>query len=210
MQIKKKIEALQKEGLDSNCYYLINSKDMIETIKKCNKDNKKLEYFYNLCESWDNTKHQIPLEIGIYIEELLRDPNVQLGIHRSSVITGLDDKNLAKIMIDGLENNAQLSQGVVHDIPDLTKTVSIVNNMFHTLPMLKSGYKESNGSILFAFPKNILDNDGNIIEGFEDKIYENKNGTYHIKPEYIIGYLVAEYDIYNLYTKEDIINNTRK
>ena len=29
---------------DSNCYYLINSKDMLETIEKCKNDNEKLEY----------------------------------------------------------------------------------------------------------------------------------------------------------------------
>jgi len=210
MQIKKKIEALQRQGLDNNCYYLINSKDMQETIEKCKNDEEKLEYFYNLCANWDNSEQAIPLEIGLYIEELIENPSIQLGIHRSSNVTGIDDKNLVKIMQEGLENNAQLSQGVVHDIPGLTKTVSIVNNMFHTIPMLKSGYKGSNGSIIFAFPKEYLDVDGNVLVGFEDKVYEVKNGTYYIKPEYIVGYLVAEYGVYNIYTKEDIIENIRK
>lgn len=210
MNIKKKIKDLQKQGLNSNCYYLINSKDMQETILKCKKDKEKLEYFYNLCEGWDNFGFSIPLEIGLYIEGLINDPNITVGIHRSSVVTGIDDRNLVNIMQQGLENNAQISQGVVHDIPGLTKTISIVDNMFRTIPMLKSGYKGSNGTFLFAFPSNLLDEDGNILDGFEYQIYEVKNGTHYIKPEFIVGYLVAEYGVYNLYTKEDIIIKGRE
>ena len=76
--------------------------------------------------------------------------------------------------------------------------------------MLKGSYKGSNGTILFSFPKEYLAIDGNILEGFESEIYLIKNGTYYIKPDYIIGYLVSEYGVYNLYTKEDIINKGRK
>lgn len=210
MNIKKKIEALQQKGLNSNCYYLINSKDMLETIDKCKNDNVKLEYFYNLCEGWDNTENAIPLEIGIYLEELINNPSICVGIHRSSAVTDINDPILEDIMQEGLRNDAQISQGAFHGVPDLTKTISFVNNMFHTIPMLKGSYKGSNGSIILTFPANCLDQEGNALPGLENQIYEIKNDIYYVRPEFIAGYLVAEYGVYNLYTKEDIINKGRK
>ncbi|MBQ6687215.1 MAG: hypothetical protein IJN03_01680 [Bacilli bacterium] len=208
--IKQKIENLQKQGINSNCYYLINSKDMQDVINKCGNDSEKLEYFYNLCASWDNLGSAIPLEIGSYIENLLKEPSVRIGIHRSSLVIDKNDDTLKSIMSSGLRNDAQISQGATHDIPDLTKTISFVNNMFHTIPMLKGSYKGSNGSILFAFPSEYVDQEGNVLPGFEDNIYEIKNGSYYIRPNFIIGYLVSEYGVYNLYTKEDILNIERK
>jgi len=212
MNIKNKIEELQKEGINSNCYYLINSKKMTEVIDKCSSDKNKLKDFYDLCEGWDKYGSAIPLEIGNKIEELIYNPNIQVGIHRSSVVTGMDDMGLiylTDIMQNGLQNNAQLSQGAVHDIPRLPLTVSMVNDMFHAMPLLKTNYKGSNGSIIFALPKSCLDEEGNILNGYEDEIYNKIGNTYHIKPEYIVGYLVAEYGVYNLYTKEDILSRGR-
>lgn len=210
MNIKKKIEDLQQQGLNSNCYYLINSKDMLETIKKCNDDHEKLKYFYDLCKGWDNSDNAIPLEIGVSLEELIKDPNVRVGIHRSSAVTGIDDEILKNIMTIGLRNNGQIFQGVTHEIPGLTKTISFVNNMIHTIPMLKSSYKGSNGAIIFNFPANYLDSEGNIVSGFENQIYQECNGSYYVRPEFIVGYLVSEYGVYNLYTRQDILNKGDK
>ena len=209
MNIKNKIEELQKEGINNNCYYLVNSKKMSEVIDRCSSDKEKLNYFYELCKGWDKSENAIPLEIGKSLEELIYNPDIQVGIHRSSVVTGIDDINLINIMQNGLQNNAQISQGAIHDIPRLTLTVSMVNDMFHTIPLLKTNYKGSNGSIIFALPKSCLDQEGNILKGCEDVIYNKIGNTYHIKPEYIIGYLVAEYGVYNLYTKEDILSRGR-
>jgi len=206
LNINKKIEKLQKQGINSNCYYLINSKDMIETIDKCSNDKKKLEYFYNLCEGWDLTKEVIPLEIGVSLEKMVNDSNIRVGIHRSSVITDKNDQVLKYIMQNGLRNDAQITQGATHVVPDLTKTISFVNNMFHTVPMIKGSYKGSNGAIILTFPTEYLDLEGNVLPEFINEIYEETNGIYYVRPEFIVGYLVAEYGVYNLYTKEDILN----
>ena len=209
MNLKNKIKVLQQEGINSNCYYLINSNEMLSIIEKCGKDKEKLEYFYNLCEGWDKDESAIPLELGEYIESLVRDPNIQFGIHRSSDVEDKDSLILKNIMFEGLRNDAAISQGVFHDIPEVTKTVSLVNSMFHTLPMLKGSYKGSNGSILISFPKEYLDSNNNILPEHVNDFYEYKNNGYYIKSEYIMGYLVAEYGVYNLYTKEDILNRGR-
>lgn len=210
MNINKKIKELQSEGLRNNCYYLCNSKYMQDVLIKCNNDKEKLKFFYEICESWDRNSNAIPLEIGHYLEQLLEDTSITLGIHRSDIVIDKNDVFLQEIMSNGLENTASMNQGVMHNVPKLTKNISIVKDMFHTIPLLKGSYKGSNGSIIFAFPTYCLDEEGNILEEYLNQIYDIKNGIYYIKPEFIIGYLVAEYGVYNLYSKEDILKNTRK
>lgn len=105
----------------------------------------------------------MPKEVGKYLESLIDDENLIVGVHRTEIQEDLkDDIKMKSILNQGLKNYGDLSLGIVYNNASLSKTVSFPGNILNLMILLKSTYKFSNGGFILAFPSEITDNEGTI------------------------------------------------
>ena len=119
---------------------------------------------------------------------------------------------LQKIMAEGLKNAGDASSGSIRRNPSVSKTVSHCEDMFHTAMNLKGSYKGSTGAILVAIPSEYLDEDGDVLPGMEEKVYNtDKNGVSVIKPEYLMGFMqsLGEGTTMKFKTRDEILEASR-
>lgn len=151
------------------------------------------KWLKDVCEGWDSCGIDIPRELGEQIENMVKDPNYFLGVHRSYAINGEEyetDETLHRILTEGLANLGDASSGAIYKDPAVSKTVSPCNNMLNTVIYLKTSYKGSSGSVLVRIPAEYVDKEGNVKSGMEDQVYDhNELGNSRIKPEYLIGFI---------------------
>ena len=81
-----KVKKLQKDAINKGVFSLFNSKVGKDIFSKGLKYDA-LEFFYDIYKGWDNSGGDIPIELGEYLEQLIEDPSILVGIHRSGAIT---------------------------------------------------------------------------------------------------------------------------
>ena len=195
------------EKFESNFYHLSESEDYKKMSKK---ERKAWESAY---KSWDEYDVNIPMEVGRMVEDVVKDPNYCLGIHRSYAIDGENYENdeiLHSILENGLINMGNASSGNIYRDPSLEKTLMICNNMLDAVIGLKSSYKGSTGAILVKIPTEYVDNTGYIKPGMEEKVYNhNEVGNSMIKPEFIMGFAqnLGKGSTLEYKTREEILKN---
>lgn len=203
-KIIKKINSYIEDCNQKNVYTLFDSKYSKEIFfNKLSTD--KVEYFYNLIKGWDDAL-TVPKEVGKYLESLIDDENLIVGVHRTEIQEDLkNDIKMKNILEQGLKNYGDLSSGIVYNNADLSKTVSFPGNILNLMILLKSTYKFSNGGFILAFPSEITDNEGTITNDNAHLIYDKISGVNHIKPEYILGYIDSSYGVMNFFSREKLL-----
>ena len=204
-----KVKKLQNDAIDKGVFSLFNSKDGKKIFSK-KLDYDTLEFFYDLYKEWDDVEGDIPIELGEHLGNLIADPSVLVGIHRTGAISYPDSVEvLESIFEKGLINNGDGSSGVFNERPEPDKTVSFVDNILNLIIMLKSSYKDSTGAVLVGIPSEYMDENKCMRkECFED-IYDTSSGFPTIRSEFILGYLTSVNGKYKLITKEEILQNKK-
>ncbi len=143
-------------------------------------------------EKWDKIDITISNELGNLIEEKVKDSDYRFGVHRSYFVDSDDPKNdntLQNIMQNGLDVFGDASSGAVRKDADPSKTVSFCNSLLNAVILTKSSRQGSNGAVLVAIPSEFVSEDGEIIPGEEENVYNYGEGGFpSIKPEYILGF----------------------
>ena len=209
MILLHKVKKLQKDAIQKDVFSLFNSKEGKRIFdKKTNYEA--LEFFYDLYKGWDETGGDIPIELGDYLSQLIEDPNLLVGIHRSGAISYPENTEiLDSICEKGLTNNGDISSGVYSERPEPDKTVSFVDAILNLVIMLKSSYKSSNGAILVAIPSEYMDENKCMKKEHFDDIYDTSNGSANIRSDYILGYLTSVDGEYRLISKEEVLQNKK-
>lgn len=208
-KLLKEIDNYIKEYDKKNLYTLFESEYGRNIIKK-SKKYENIEYLYDLFKTWDE-EINLPKELGKEFEKLITDEDLTIGVHRTCIYPDIfSDVKTKSMLTDGIRNYGDLSSGSVRKYPDVSKTVSMIDNILNMLIMLKSSYKNSTGSFLLAFPKRFLNNEGDVNENNRDKIYNLIDDVSYIKPEYILGYVDNSYGVMNFLSREQILEHIKE
>lgn len=116
-------------------------------------------------------------------------------------------EDLNAIFTNGLKNTGDLSTGFISsEVSEPNRTVSNVNDIITATITLKTSYKDSQGGVLVCFPADIVSKQGEILPGCVLDVYDVIDGTYHIKPDYLLGYVAQENEVCRYHSKEEILN----
>lgn len=204
--INNKIER-HKELFDNQNAYTILESNYFKNLFSKIKDYKTLNEFVDSFISWDK-EVTIPKETGKYLEDLVENKNLKIGIHRTRVYPDIYSDDVTRnILENGLRNYGDMNSGSIRKRPDLTKTMVLTLNLYNLLITIKNSYNGSTGAFIFAFPSDIIDDEGTITKENTDLIYNEKD---NIKPEYLLGYLDNSYGVMNFITKENLIKEINK
>lgn len=211
--INRDIANLQREGRERGLYYISNTNYGQERLTHKKADVR--ETFYGIIGDTDRYG-AMSIELGNMLEELIDDPTIRVGIHRTylyDVHNVVNNVMLQSILSEGLKNMGDLMSSGVENrgTIDPFKTVSICNNIFDAVAMIKTSYKRpTNCSVLIAFPAEYVNEDGELT-GPEESIYtRDDSGTLHIKPEFQLGVITQEDGICNYFPKEEILSHAKR
>lgn len=152
-----------------------------------------------------NSVATISLSTGDYLNNLLKDCNGVLGIHRTYVgkidyIDGIPTNiNLSDILNNGFINNGHLSSGVISKNPSMSLAVSPFYDI-NGLLNLVSSYKNNNVIILFQFPNDIMSKD--LYFKVDPKSFYQSDNS--VSSEYILGVIIKDNNKYDFYSLEQL------
>ncbi len=206
-KISEEIKNIKNDGQ----YHILNTNFAKKILQHCINNNNLygLNFYYQMYHTIDTIEPIIPLEVGKKMEQIINNPNYDIGIHRTGDYQNINEGNIYKatsindILNNGLKNYGDLSSGAntnKNKIPPY-KTIKKIVSIEDIMLSIKSTYKGNIGIIL-AFPKGMLNEEFEIIPGNETKIY-NLNEDYPIiKPEYIIGLVIQDRGMCIYHSKE--------
>ena len=215
-QLLLEIEMYKKNFESMGLFSLLHTKYMEDYIDKSLNNSKKelkttqlLKFCLDTAKSNDSVT-QVDLEVGKRIEELINDENNMMFIHRSKL--SLDENNTSKdlesIMRDGLINYGHINAkgGVAYslDAPGIGTTLTPMIGLSGYINLL-SNWHNYDSVIVFSIPRELLDKDNDFIDN--NLAYNNVDGKYYIKPEYIVGNIVKkDSKLISFDLREDILN----
>ena len=213
-QLLLKVELLNKQHEENGFYSLLQTKYVQDYIDKLLKsgDVKKtyiaLKNFYDISLRLDS-EVQINYQVGKIIDDIVSDKTSDVLIHRTNLYLDENDTSnaLKSIMENGLINyghtNAMGGTAFLNMAPSLGLTTTPLNGLSGYINLLSS-WHENDSIIIIKIPKGLLDSDFDYIN--ENDIYNQLDGKYYIKPEYMVGNIVRKNNKLNkLYTKEEIL-----
>ena len=165
--------------------------------KELSLDN--LIYFCKLCEDWDK-KCQIPLGLGMYLDEASHDSSVVIGLRRIKIndyteeIDGVPySKTLCDIMNDGVVNHIHTTAigGVgIQDFPSLDLVFTPLKGIAGFINLIGS-YNGNNTTLLAKFPSSLVDDEFEIRDKENlDKIYDISDGHYVVKSAFLTTVII--------------------
>ena len=166
-----------------------------------------------LYERWDDYGVEIPLELGKMMEEYINNPDYRLGIHRSGLIDGKNyasDDILHSSITKGIQNLGDQSSGAIRKDPSVGKTAFICPNMLDAVITLKSPYKGSTGAVLVAIPSELIDEEGKVKPGMNERVYNHDQyGNSLLKPEFVLGFAqnLGKGTTIKYISKEELLKN---
>lgn len=169
----------------------------VETYKEKNR----YDYLKKLgfpCQSFEVLAHEgngsISNDMNNYLDELLSEDNVLVGIHR--VGNNFNKEKMDDIFNNGLKITGHMD-GAVATNRDLSNNVSYYpnNKKIKKELMYANYYKSSVGSILIRIPDEKLEENNDILLKINDEV--------RLNPKYIIGYV----PLYENNTLKNIIYN---
>ena len=211
--LKKKIELCKKDMNNKGKFSLFNASFAMDYLER-DLDYESLNWFYEVITGWDKYNN-IPYDVGVALENLSKDNIVM--IHR----TKLDlDKNkegleynskLHNIMSGGLINyghaNAVGGGSFSSEPPELTLTMTPLVGMTGYINLVAS-YKSNDVTIFAAFPKDLIDKYGHILDDSKyNNIYDLSEYPPKIRTEYMLGALLKKDNgLDEFYTRDEIVN----
>jgi hypothetical protein len=139
-------------------------------------------------------------------------------IHRTNLGFDPDESGLQQndilenIMNDGLMNSGHLNDNGAYDKkPLLTSTLSPLTGLSGVINLISS-YKDNDVTIIVAFPKRIVNAEGNIINQSDySVVYDVSKYPPKVKPEYIVGAILKKKNgLDEFYSREEIIEGLNK
>lgn len=144
-------------------------------------------YAKGLIQEYDKEK-SMPYETGKYLEALFNNSeDYVIGIHKTG-FSYMDNKKVFQVFNDGLKNLGAIMQGMVSLANrNIENTVSFIDFFPLLIMQIKNAnhYKTSTGVFVVKIPKSYLGQK----EGEIKPIYFCDNGTIHLLPEFICGYI---------------------
>ena len=213
---KKLFDYYRKKSISENKFYMLNDNTIQKTILKGNK------YIKKLCQEWDDFG-SIPLDAGNYLKSIIDDDNYILFGHRTAIFSEeniYSNEILYDVLTNGLINNGSaLTNGSNKEkVPPISKTANIINNLIDLQIILKSHRRDSfgyisTGTVLLKFPKEYIDEEGDL-KVDPNLIYDyDETNSARIKPEFIIGVTTLNDEVTKgeckFYSKEEILENQK-
>lgn len=209
LKIKLWIKDRHNKGLFS-LFDAAFSKKYLE--KNLNYDN--LNYIYDCITSWDKYNN-ISYNVGMSLDNLAKDNTIM--VHR--VKLNLDTKKeglqtnstLLNMMNEGLINqghaNAVGGSAFSKTPSALTLTMTPLVGLTGYINLV-APYKENDTVIFAVFPKDLVDEDGQLVNGHQySDIYDLSEKHPRIKSEFMLGALLKkDNSLDEFYTKDEIIN----
>ena len=210
--IMEQIHYYRDKSIRDNTFYVTGSDYVEELVMQKYPPEIIQSVVLDQCIRIDQREPRIPLELGNYLYNLTRDPNIYLGIHRSYAIQGknpLEDDILHSIVTEGLINNGAAMQGVVNNSPPApSATLSPASDIMRLCGFLKSSYRGSSGALLLALPKDVVDRELEFSRDADRSSFYKKEGMiYTFPPEYIVGFLKEDNGSCRLYSREELIRD---
>jgi len=211
--LKEKIELYRKNAHNEGRFSLFDAKFAIDVFSK-NLKYSQLKYMYNLISEWES-KCNLSYELGIWLEKLAIDNTVM--IHRANLGLDINDEglkyneNLYNIMNDGLKNYGHLNAlggGAISSKPSsLTLTMTPLEGLSGYINLVSS-YKSNDVIIVVVFPKNMVNNDGQLADGVSySDVYDLSEKYPKIKKEFMIGAILKKNNGFDeFYTRNEIVN----
>lgn len=208
--LKDEIDLIKENAKREGRYSLFNSRFVKEIF-----DNKKinysgLRYYFDLIKEHDKNC-KIPYNIGLSIDAFTEYNNI--FVHRTKLnYENEESDELYSIMKDGLKNYGHtgvLAGGSTNINPNVTLTMTPLDGLAGYINLISS-YKDNNTIVLAAFPKEIVDKEGNILTDYNE-VYDNLEKEPTFKEKYMLGAFVkGNNELWDFYLKDQIIENKKQ
>ena len=208
--ILTEIEKIKKEAQDNGRFSFFHTQYAEDLFKKV-KIYKDLKFFYDLFKEHDEN-FKIPYEVGMNLDKLIHEK--QVFIHRTNLdmnISGPDIGNnvlLTSIMEEGLANNGHAfavgGGAYSDDPPPLRMTMSPLGDVEGYINLV-SPYKDNDTIVIAAFPKDIIDMEGEPTRNYSD-IYDLSQFPPKVKTEYMVGAIIKKDEgLWDYYSRDEIL-----
>ena len=193
-----------KKALKKENERLINEPGLLDSYLKNKRMRDYRDYLREIGIKADDfqtfgTGGQINEDIEYYLDNLINEENVLLGVHR--IKPTMSEEQIRDVLLNGLKLTGHLD-GAIRGTDEISNNVSFYtdNNVIKNQLMYANGYKDSKGSFLIRLP--LYD----IEEGMIYKVDEE--GNLRVNPFYIVGYFpVNDKCVETIITKEDLEQN---
>lgn len=189
LDIKTKIALLRenKKLLKDKDLLFMEQQKAQEKINRINKAKERNNYLKSIgfsCDSFVCYNHEngsVSDNLNAYLEELLNEEHVLIGIHRVGYY--FNDEIKQDIFENGLILSGHLSSGGLIQDTHIRYNVSYYPDNHEILSQLMyaGGYKDSKGSILIRIPDSELEK--------LDDLYISDGIQPRLNPKYIVGYV---------------------
>lgn len=218
--LKKKIETYKLKAHNNDKFSLFDASFAKELFSRKDTNYRSLESIYEMISSWEE-KCNIPYDFGVALDQVASEEVVM--IHRTNLNFDKDSEGLQNndvlynIMNDGLVNTGHLhsSGTITNGASDLTLTMTPLKGLSGYINLVSS-YKSNDTTIIAAFPKDLVDEDGHIKDMSRCcEIYDVVNDQLAVKPKFLRGAILKKNNgLDEFYDQQEILqvmeNNKEK
>lgn len=211
--LRKKIDLHRKKIHNKGKFSLFDTHFFNDNYNK-ETEYKKLEYIYEVIKEWDETCN-LPYDVGIFLDNLtinntimIHRTNLKLNKHKN----GLEyNDDLINIMKKGLKNfghaNAIGGGAFINVMPPLTLAMTPLDGLSGYINLV-SQYKSNDTIIVVAFPKDIVNSDGEVNDNSNySNIYDITDNIPTVKSDYLVGVILKKIEgLDEFYTRDQVLN----
>lgn len=212
--LKEKIKVHRNDAHKNGRFSLFDAKFSIDAFSK-DVGYDRLKWMYEMILEWDKTCN-LSYEVGLSLDKLANDNTVMIHRARLDLDTNSEglicNEALHSIMNEGLKNyghmNAMGGGAFSSTPPSLTLTMTPLIGMSGYINLLSS-YHSNDVVVIAAFPKELVNSDGEIINNPTcDKAYDLSSFPPKVKREFMVGAILKKNNgLDEFYTRDEIINS---
>lgn len=212
--LKKKIEIHTTHAHKQGKFSLFDTSFANEFFSK-DLTYEQLKSYYDIVTEWEQ-KCNLPYEVGISIDKIAKDNTVM--VHRANLELSKDsdglpyNESLFNIMNEGLKNYGHLNAtggGATSYIPpSLTLTMTPLKGLAGYINLIAS-YKSNDAIILAAFPKDLVNSEGEIVDNSRcGEVYDLSDFPPKVQQQFMVGAILKKSNgLDQFYTRDEIINS---
>ncbi len=217
-ELLKRIDEIKKEAERNGRFSLFHAKCLGSRFNQ-NNTYDGMKYLFDIIEGWDKYCN-LPYNLGISLEGFVNDPSIVVGVHRTNLNIKKDENGfpvstgLDKIMSEGLINYGHANAyggGAFTSIPAISLTMTPLKGLEGYINLV-GRYHNNDAIILAAFPRELVDDDCDIIDySRANEIYNISTFWATVKPEYLMGAIVKNDNGYDeFYTRDEIVEYSKE
>ena len=208
MNTKDKIkEIIKKKNAEGK--YSLFSTDM--AMKYMNSDS--IDIMFDIVNDWDQ-KCNIPIELGETLNKISSDERNLVAFSR--VYFGelnfdeplVQSEEIVDTATRGLKNNGHInSSGMNQRLNSPSDALTSLVGLEGWIQLV-GPYKGNNAVILYSFPSEFIDKECHFKDDrFASEVYDFDGNITRFKPEYMIGMIVKNKDVPDVFlTRDDMLN----